>query len=189
MRQELVASQDMTHIFSPTLLADFKLSFTRFLDGFPNGDFSVTTNPSSIGLNMPAIPTTSRQLLPEFNYSANGCCFYPQVVGNNVSNDTYNTIAFDNDWTKTVSNHTIHFGGEVQELQYANPGSVGHPNGQFQFGSQYTQYNPLQRNTVPGVNDGFIVADMLLGYPDAGHVDYNDTLFEGLSHVGALCAG
>lgn len=178
MRQELMASQDMTHIFSGTLLADFKFSFSRFLDSFPDGDLAATTTPSSIGLNMPDVPTTTLKLLPEINNSS--CCFYPQVVGNSVSNDVYNTIAFDNDWTKTFANHTVHFGGEVQELQYANPGAVGNPNGQFKFGTQYTQYNPLQRNTIPGVNDGFIVADMLLGYPDSGSVDYNNTLFEGM---------
>jgi len=175
LRQELLASQDMTHIFSATLLADFKLSFTRFLDATPNGDLSSTVTPSSIGLNMPVVPTTTRRLLPQFNNGA----FYPQVVGNSSNSDVYNTISFDNDWTKTLGNHTVHFGGEVQELQYANPGSIGNPNGTFNFGSQYTQYNPLTRNTVPGVNDGFIVADMLLGYPDSGNVSYNDTLFEG----------
>ncbi len=177
MRQDLVASQDMTHIFSPTLLADFKLSFSRFLDNFPNGDLSSTITPASIGLNMPNVPTTTLSLLPEIN-TASGS-FYPQVVGNNVGTDTYNTTTFDNDWTKTLSNHTVHFGGEVAFFQYGNPGSVGHPNGQFQFGSQFTQYNPLQRNTVSGVNDGFIVADMLLGYPDSGHVDYNATTIQG----------
>lgn len=183
MRQELMASQDMTHIFSPTLLADFKLSFSRFLDSFPNGDLSSPVDPASIGLTMPQIPTTTVKQLPEF-YTSDG--FYPQVVGNTVGNDVYNTFAFDNDWTKTLSNHTIHFGGEIQELQYANPGSVGHPNGQFVFGTQYTQFNPLQRDTLAGVNDGFDVADMLLGYPDASgnnvtsSVQDQATLFEGM---------
>ena len=174
LRQVLVASQDMTHIFTPSLLADFKLSFTRFIDSFPNGDLSATNTPSSIGLNMPTVPTTTNKLLPEIYTN-----MYPQIVGNGVNNDTYNTVSFDNDWTKTLSNHTIHFGGELQELQYANPGSVGHPNGQFNFGTQFTQFNPLQRNTLSGINDGMGVADLLLGYPDSGHVDYNDTLFEG----------
>ncbi len=175
MRQVLVASQDVTHIFSPTLLADFKFSFSRFLDSFPDGDLGATQTPASIGLNMPDVPNTTLKLLPEFNNGA----FYPQVVGNSVGNDTYNSTTFDNDWTKTLANHTIHVGGELGELQYGNPGSVGHPNGTFGFGSQYTQYNPLQRNTLSGINDGFIVADMLLGDPDSGGVDYNDTIFEG----------
>ena len=177
MRQTLVASQDMTHIFAPTLLADFKLSFYRFQDSFPNGDLASTVTPASIGLNMPKVPTASRSLLPQFNNQ--GGSFYPQVVGNSVSNNTYNNVTFDNDWTKTLANHTVHFGGEVGELQWANPGSVGSPNGTFNFGSQYTQYNPLRRNTLPGVNDGFIVADTLLGYPDNGSVDFRDTIFEG----------
>jgi hypothetical protein len=175
MRQVLIASQDVTHIFSPTLLADFKVSYSRFLDSFPDGDLAATTTPESIGLNMPLVPTTTKKLLPEINSGA----YYPQVVGNSVGNDTYNSFYFDNDWTKTWGNHTIHFGGEIGELQYANPGSVGRPNGYFSFGTQNTQYNPLQRNALSGVNDGFIVGDMLLGDPSSGGVDYNDTLMEG----------
>ncbi|HLH02541.1 MAG TPA: carboxypeptidase-like regulatory domain-containing protein [Bryobacteraceae bacterium] len=175
MRQVLVASQDMTHIFTPTLLADFKASFSRFTDNFPNGDLSSTVTPQSIGLNMPNVPTTNLKLLPEFNTNA----YYPQVVGNNTSVDVYNTMYFDNDWTKTLANHTIHFGGEIAHFQYGNPGAVGSPNGVFNFGTQNTQYNPLQRNTLPGVNDGFIVGDMLLGDPSSGNVDYNTTTLQG----------
>jgi hypothetical protein len=175
MRQFLLASQDMTHIFSPTLVADFKASFTRFQDRFPNGDLSSTITPQSIGLNMPRVPTTTLNLLPQFSTSQ----FYGQVVGNNLNTDVFNTIAFYNDWTKTLANHTIHFGGEAQSLFYGNPGSVGNPNGTFSFGTQNTQYNPLQRNSLSGVNDGFPIADMLLGYPSGGGVSYNTTLAEG----------
>ncbi len=176
LRQDLVASQDMTHIFSPTLLADFKLSFTRFLDSFPDGDLAAGTSAASIGLNMPNVPTTTLKLLPEFTTSGS---FYPQVVGNNLNTDTFNTTTFDNDWTKTLANHTIHFGGEMAFFQYGNPGAVGRPDGYFQFGTQNTQYNPLQRNTLPGINDGFVVADMLLADPSSGGVDYNTTTIQG----------
>lgn len=177
LRQSLIASQDVTHIFSPSLLGDFKLSFTRFQTAFPNGDLSSTVTPQSIGLNMPRVPTTTLNLLPQFNdYDGS---FYPQVVGNGYSGSTYNAITFDNDWTKTISKHTIHFGGQVQELQFANPRSVGNPNGSFGFGTRYSQYNPTQRNRLSGVNDGFQVADMLLGFPDRGRVDFNDTTFAG----------
>ena len=60
MRQELVASQDMTHIFSPTLVVDAKVTFSRFQDQTPNGDLSSSVTPQSIGLNMPQLPTTNR---------------------------------------------------------------------------------------------------------------------------------
>jgi len=179
LRQDLVASQDMTHIFSPTLLADFKGSFTRYIQVAPNGDLSSTVTPASIGLNMPNVFTTTLKLLPEINPSSNGCCYYQQAVGNSIGTDIYNTITFDNDWTKTLDKHTIHFGGEVAFFQYGNPNSVGSPNGQFQFNSSNTQYNPLQRNTLSGINDGFIVGDMLLGYPSSGSVDNNETTIQG----------
>lgn len=179
MRQSLVATQDATHIFSPTLLADFKLSFSRYIQVAPGGDLSSTVTPESIGLNMPKVPTTTLNLLPIFN-NQNGA-YYPQVVGNSIGTDVFTTTTFDNDWTKTLSKHTIHFGGEIAEFQYGNPDSVGSPNGVFHFDSRNTQYNPLQRNTLSGINDGFIVGDMLLGDPYEGNVDFNDTTFQGFS--------
>jgi hypothetical protein len=168
MRQELVASEDMTHIFTPVLLVDVKGTFSRFTDHFPDGDLTSTVTPTSIGLTMPKIPTTTLDLLPEF--TVNG---YPQVVGNSVSNDTYNSTTLDIDFTKTWNKHTFHFGGEVAYHQWGTPFSVGRPNGDFSFGTQYTQANPYTRGTIPGVNDGMGVADLLLADPDSGGVDYN----------------
>ena len=169
MRQELLASQDMTHVFSPTLVVDAKVSFSRFLDQTPNGDLTSTVTPQSMGLNMPQIPTTTRNLLPEFTTNQ----YYPQAVGNNYSGDVYNSTTLDVDFSKTSNKHTFHFGGEAAYHQWGTPNSVGRPNGYFSFGSQYTQANPYSRGTISGVNDGFDVADMLLGYPDSGGIDYN----------------
>jgi Carboxypeptidase regulatory-like domain/TonB dependent receptor len=169
MRQYLVAAEDYTHTFSPTLLLDVKLSFTRFRDHFPDGDLSSTATPGSIGLTMPKIPTTNLDLLPEVTFSE----IYPQVVGNTVSNDVYNSTILDGDLTKTWGRHTLHFGGEVAYYQWGTPNSVGRPNGYFAFGTDYTQANPYQRDTISGITDGSTLADLLLGYPDSGGVDYN----------------
>ncbi len=170
MRQELVASQDMTHIFSPTLVVDAKVTFSRFQDQTPNGDLSSSVTPQSIGLNMPQLPTTNRNLLPEFTMDS-----FPQVVGNNYGADVYNSTILDVDTTKTWGKHTFHFGGEASYHQWGTPNAVGRPNGYFYFGTQYTQANPYTRGTVPGQQDGMGVADLLLGYPDSGGVDYNAT--------------
>lgn len=175
MRQYLVASEDYTHTFSPTLLLDVKLSFTRFQDHFPDGDLSSKVTPQSIGLNMPKVPTTNLNLLPEFYFSE----IYPQVVGNNVGNDAYNATTLDADLTKTWGRHTFHFGGEAAYYQWGTPNSVGSPNGYFCFGTDFTQANPYTRGTIPGINDGSTIGDLLLGYPDSGGctegsgVDYN----------------
>jgi hypothetical protein len=171
MRQELMASEDMTHIFSPTFLVDVKMTFSRFQDRSPNGDLNSTVTPESIGLNMPKVPTSSRNLLPEITYNE----IYPQTVGNNFGANVYNSSILDVDFTKTTGRHTLHFGGEAGYYQWGTPQSVGRPNGYFNFGTQFTQANPYQRGTVNGVNDGMVLADLLLGYPDGGGVDYNAT--------------
>jgi hypothetical protein len=169
MRQELMASEDMTHVFSPTFMVDLKLSFSRFQDHFPDGDLSSKVTPQSIGLNMPSVPTTALKLLPEITFNE----LYPQLVGNSVGNDVYNNNVADLDFTKTIGTHTMHFGGELGYYQWGTPASVGRPNGYFSFGTQYTQANPYQRGTVSGVTDGMNIADLLLGDPDNGGVDYN----------------
>ena len=171
MRENVIASQDMTHIFSPTLVGDFKLSFSRFKDFFPNGPLSTPT-PNSFGLNMPDVPTTTLKLLPQITFGE----IYPQVVGNQVVGNVYQNSVLDADFTKSKGRHTIEFGGEFGKYFYANnfPGPGVSPNGAFSFGTQSTQNNPLQRGTVPGVTDGNVIADLLLGYPAGGQVDWNN---------------
>lgn len=180
MRQDLTASQDMTHIFSPTLLADFKLSFGRYVENGTDGNLTAAEPASKIGLNMPLIPTQSVAALPEITMQGNGG--FTGIIGNSITDWVYNNFYFDNDWTKTIGNHTIHFGGEIAEYSQANPNSVGHANGVFTFQSSYSQYNPKQANKCPNcssnVEDGLDVADLLLGYPNSGSVDDNYTLFD-----------
>jgi len=173
-RNDITASLDMTHIFTPTLMADFKVSFTRFLDLENTGNFAAAVSPQSIGLNMPMIPTTTLVDLPAITYSQ----IYTQTVSNSVSNNVYNNVTFDSDVTKIWRSHTFHFGGEVGNYQYADPLSVGNADGAFEFGTSNTQANPLVRNSLPGVLDGFPLADELLGDPASGSVNWNHTEFE-----------
>lgn len=180
MRANTIASEDMTHIFSPNTVGDFKVSFARFIDSFPDGPLSTPT-PSSIGLNMPNVPTTTKQLLPEINFSeqyANNGPTGASLVGNTVSNDVEQNVVVSADFTKSHGAHNIEFGGEVGDYFFANPASVGHPNGTFTFGTDFTQFNPTNRGAI-SANNGNVIADLLLGYPDSGGVDWNDTLAEG----------
>lgn len=172
-RHDLVFSQDMTHVFSPTLVGDFKLSLSRFTDHFPDGPLS-TPSPTSIGLKMPTVGTTSLALLPEISFSEQ----YPQIIGNSVSNDVEQNLVLDADFTKSAGNHQFEFGGEFGDYYFSDPASVGRPNGYFTFGTGDTQYNPTQRNELTGITDGNVIGDLLLGYPDSGAVDWNDTLAE-----------
>ncbi|MGB6474107.1 MAG: TonB-dependent receptor [Candidatus Sulfotelmatobacter sp.] len=191
-RKSWTAAQDMTHMFSPTFLGDFKLSFSRFADSSPDGNFGAAANASTIGLTMPNIPTTSFKDLPECNSGGqcagnagnSGIGGFANIIGNSITNDATTNVMFDADFTKSRGAHNFHFGGVYAEFQYGDPQSVGNANGQFNFGSTATQFNgpnaglytDASGNPLP---NGLGLADMLLGYPDGGHVDYNFTIMEG----------
>lgn len=176
-RSNIVSSIDMSHVFSNTLDGDFKLSFTRYHDYAPNGPLSTPT-PSSIGLNMPNVPTTNKQLLPQVTFSE----LYPQIVGNSISQNVDQAEDLDVDFTKTLGRHTFEFGGEIGRWNYGNPGAVGNPNGTFSFNTAPTQYNPTDQGELPGVTDGNPIAGLLLGYPTGGNVSWNNTVYETILH-------
>jgi hypothetical protein len=206
IRQNWVATQDVTHVFSSSLVGDFKVSFDRFYESSPNGDFSTQTDPSTIGLSMPLPNTTSGKFLPEFTAHDNwgtGLLSGNTVFGNQLNADVTNNYVFNADLTKTAGAHTLEFGGEIDEFQYGGrPYSGGHPNGVFGFGSTYTQFNPHNGNCYPIVPatgnsntcssntpNGSALASFYLGLPSQteglssnvgpGSVDWIYSLMEG----------
>lgn len=181
-RNNMVATLDMTHIFSPTLVADFKGSFARFAEFQENGDFTAQQGISSLGLDYPfAGPAGSKNLLPQINFSelyANNGPTGSSLVGNQLTDNIYTNSIFDADFTMNHGRHTIEFGGEIGQYNFASaPG--GSPNGDFNFAPGETQYNPTARNTLSGITDGNVIASLLLGYPDGGGVDWNSSVMEG----------
>jgi hypothetical protein len=189
-RDSYTASQDMTHTFSPTLLADFKLSFSRFQNRNPNFILGATKPASTLGLNMPIPPITNLNTVPEM--SINGI---PTIFGNQNDLEASTNVAFDADFTKSRGPHNFHFGGGVFYYTYGNPinGTVtNNANGAFSFSGQWTQFDPLNANcyqpaTASNLGSGCSGAyapngsgwaDFLLGLPGAGHVNWNDSLFD-----------
>jgi hypothetical protein len=199
VHQNWVATQDITHVFSPSLLGDFKISFDRFLESAPDGDLTQQTDPSTIGLGMPLPATTSSKYLPEFSVGdgwGTGFVGGRTVFGNESNLDVTNNFTLDADLTKTAGAHTFEFGGEADEFQYGNPGSIGHANGDFGFNSGWTQLNPHNGNCYPvtpgsgsdtgdtnncqsNTPNGSALASLYLGLPSGGGVDWNKTIFEG----------
>jgi hypothetical protein len=203
IRQNWVATQDVTHVFSPTLLGDFKISFDRFLESSPDGDLSQQTDPNAIGLGMPLPGTTTSKYLPEFTVGdtwGTGFVGARTVFGNEANQDVTNNFTLDADLTKTAGSHTLEFGGEADEFQYGNPGSIGHANGTFGFGAGFTQFNPHNQNCYPlsagtgnsntcqaNSPNGSALASLYLGVPSQpsntnvgiGNIDWNKTIFEG----------
>ncbi len=210
IRQNYVATQDVTHVFSPTMVGDFKVSFDRLYEVSPDGDLSTQTNPSTIGLNMPLPGSTSSRYLPEFQVNdawgtgliANNPAGNYVVFGNQRNPDVTNNFTFAADITKTAGAHSLEFGGEIDEFQYGGfPYSGGHPNGAFGFGSNYTQLNPHNQNCYPimpaagdsntcsssGTPNGSALASFYLGTPSQTH--NNSVGAGGIDWIGSIMDG
>jgi Carboxypeptidase regulatory-like domain len=203
VHQTWVATQDVTHVFSPTLTGDFKVSYDRFYETSPDG-INQPTNPSTIGLTMPLPATTSTEFLPQFsivdgwNSGFLGGNGNPTIFGNSTNPSITNNYTLNIDFTKTHGAHTIEFGGEIDEYQFGGfPDGGGNPNGQFNYGSSFTQYDPQNANcysptgvpnsscnTLPSNQNGSALATFYLGYPGGNgvnnsHIDWIGSIMEG----------
>jgi hypothetical protein len=195
IRKNWAAGQDVTHTFSPSLLLDAKVSFSRFVEIAPDGNFSLAQSASTLGLSMPLPGVTSVQDVPEFSVgdgytggilgqstSGNGTIF-----GNAVGSDATTNVSLDVDVTKIKGPHSFHLGGTISDFRYGDWSLYGHPNGDFSFNAAFTQYNPTNSgcfgstpgSTGNGCNsnegNGSSLADFYLGYPGGGGVDWFGT--------------
>ena len=195
MRETWSASQDMTHTFSPTLLGDFKLGFSRFANSSQDGLLSNAQPSSILGLNMPLPPVTSLKDVPEMG----GIISTGNIFGNTNDSEASTNVSLDADFTKSKKAHNLHFGGGIYYFTYGNPinGTVqNNANGEFGFTGQWTSFDPLNGNCYQPAadnNPGYKVgtgcsgnyapngsswADFLLGLPGNGAVNWNDSLFD-----------
>jgi hypothetical protein len=195
LHQNWVATQDVTHVFSPTLTGDFKVAFDRFFESSPDGDLASLPSPNSVGLSMPLPATTNASLVPEFKVSdgwGTGYLSNNTFFGNNENADVTNNYTLNVDITKTHGSHTLEIGGEIDEFQFGGlPNGGGHPNGSFGFDSGWTQYNPHNSNCWPQTADcnqgkgeqlkpnGSSLASFYLGQPGGGNVDWILPIMEG----------
>jgi hypothetical protein len=166
-RSSLTQVLDLTHTFTPTLVSDVRVSFNRAWNRNPNGAVSAglaAFSAADLGLTMPQIPTTTRQWAPQIALGDG----FPGVIGNTGDPSIFETYDLGPSLTQTIKGHNLHYGGEVSLYHDVSRG-VGQPNGNFSFGTGFTQQNPFR-----GQQDGSVIASLLLGYPNGGSVQ--DTL-------------
>jgi hypothetical protein len=179
-RSSLTQIIDVTHVFSPTITSDFRLSYNRPYNLGPDGAVGAGLYPnftaSSLGLTMPKIPTTPHEYPPEINMY--NCCT-ANIIGNTDDPDMYETYDFGPSIVQTIKKHNLHYGAEIM-LFHDIGSTIGQPNGQFTFSTGFTQQNPYSGN-----NDGDGIAELLLGYPDSGDVQDNEQVYESYNYFAA----
>ncbi len=175
-RSSITQVLDLTHTFSPSLIGDMRVSFNRYYYVDPDGTLSAGLNTLSagdLGLTMPQIPTTNKTYAPEVTLGDN----FPNIIGNQANPNIFETYDVGPSITQILGNHSLHYGAEWS-LYHDVPSGIGRPNGYFGFGTDFTQQNPFQQT-----KDGSVIANLLLGYTDAGSVDNNVAPYESYRYV------
>jgi hypothetical protein len=161
---------EFTHVISPTRVFNLHASFGRFTEFFPDasGDSDLTAD--DLGMTgMVHAPTVDTNAPPSFTVNT-----YGSIIGNTYSWGTQNQWSVQPGLIETRGRHVIHYGFEWAYAAIASAGP-GHANGTFTFTPGWTQQYV---NHSQGSKDGSSVADLLLGLPDSGFIDYNDSSYK-----------
>ena len=159
------------HILSPTTVFDLRFAFGRFTEFFPSSAGSSTLTAADLGIEqIPRPPArVNSEAPPRFNLD-----LFDPIVGSNVySWSTQNQWSLQPGVIQTRGRHVLHYGVEAVYAVISDSSS-GRANGDFTFGRNWSQ-QWVGRNVGP--RDGSAIADLLLGTPASGYVDYNDSSY------------
>ncbi len=160
---------EWTHVTSPSTILDLRMSLGRFTEIYPESSCGSCLTADQLGiLNLPHAPTVGVNAAPRVDLD-----LASPIIGNTFTWSTENQFDVAPSVSQTRGKHLLHYGGE---FVYAGLGRAGpgRANGEFAFTRQWTQqYAGRSR----GVLDGSGVADLLLGLPYSGYIDYNDNFY------------
>ena len=160
---------EWTHIQSANTVFDTRLSFGRFKQYFPDSSEAGGLTAAQLGmLKMPHAPASNSDAPPAFNLE-----FFDSIIGNTYTSNAQNQWDFQPSLVHTRGRHVLHAGFEYVYAGIGT-GGPGRANGEFSFNRSWTnQYARGPRNS----QDGSALADLLLGQPGSGFVDYNQTYY------------
>ena len=160
---------EWTHIVSPATVFSLRASFGRFTEYFPENDRNFDFTADKLGiLQFPHAPTVPQNTAPRIDMD-----LYSSIIGNSFTWSAQNQWDITPGVTRVRGRHLLHVGGDLVHAAIANAGP-GRANGQFMFTRGWTQQNASRSR---GVLDGSGVADLLLGAPSGGFIDFNGSFY------------
>lgn len=153
-----------TFSISPTLIADIRLSYTRF-------SYDRTSLTSGYDLTQLGWPASLNdqvvfRVVPQAQVTGYDGVFSTSGTGSTIiaRNDVYSLAPT---LTKILGSHTLKFGAEIRRSTH-NYYQQNNPSGNFTFNALMTSVNPL---AAAGTGNGY--ASFLLGYGNGGGVNQN----------------
>jgi len=169
------------YTFSPTTILNLNYGVVR--RNFARFPFSEGFDLRTLGLPdyLYQQAATLGLEFPRFNFGGN-------TNISSLGQATFTTLkdrdlvhAFRSDLTRVMGVHTLKFGGEYRKM-FLNFTQLGQPDGEFSFGSQWTQRAAGTTTTSTTQGNGF--ASMLVGIPNSGNVEHTFDIASASSYIG-----
>lgn len=153
-----------TWSITPTLVADFRLSYTRF--SYDRTSLTAGYDLTQLGWPASMNDQVAFRVVPQPSVTGYNGVFSTNGTGSTIiaRNDVY---SFAPTLTKIWGRHTLKFGAEIRRNTH-NYYQQNSPSGNFNFNNLMTSANPL---AAAGTGDGF--ASFLLGYGTDGGINQN----------------
>lgn len=157
-------SVNLTHIFSPKLITEFRFGYVRV--------HITGSNPSKDGLgNSLGIQGTniddffSATGIPQITISGYDSLGSATTLPFDITENSYNIV---NNWTRVFGNHTIRFGGDIRRLKLdKSQATSSNPRGLYTFTTGVTGVTAATNRPAPTTTNANSVAAFLLGVPQA----------------------
>ena len=153
------------YTLSPTTVLNVNYGFAR--DYSVRTPFSQRTCPSAIGLPASLDHVVDNCEFPQVTISGNTSSYTLGQASYTTLYDFPYSHIFRGDVTKILGKHTLKMGGTWEKL-FVNFTQLGSPDGQFAFGSGYTQQNASAGTST---TQGLGLATFLLGLPNGNGSD------------------
>jgi len=182
-----------THTFSPTLIADVRVSYVREVDSSPDGGLAAglaKLSPQDLGFtNYPVPPVTSANFAPVIN---NGDPV-ANIIGTRAFSD-FGHPPFNSNFevsptiSQQIGKHNLRYGGQYLKITAIPCCSTGEvaptsngPGGIFDFTNDFTRFDPTSASKDPaGVTGqtGSAIANLIMGLPNDGNIPFNLPIYE-----------
>lgn len=166
-RENWGTTLDDVHTFTPTLLWDTRLNWTRFIEG--NTKPSVGFDPTKLGFPAALFNYSERLKMPGVTisgYQGLGVYGTGTDAGSITPDDNFQIFSTG---TKILGNHTLKAGVDAREYRESSV-SYGNSAGAFSFGNNWT-VGPLDNS--PSSPLGQAAAAFMMGLPTGGSFDIN----------------
>lgn len=156
---------DWTYTISPSMVLNLRGGLARY-EGFSGNTFGRDFNPAELGFPQTLVQQFDQIQFPRFNFSGNN--YSPLGSTRTANYETQDTYSIQPNITWIRGRQTWKIGAEVRRYT-SNNHNPGLAAGQYTFGRNWTQRDPLRADALSG-NE---IATFLTGAMTSGNVEKN----------------